>query len=437
MPAITVLNLRQFAPGVHANIIEAFTVPNADDVLIDAGIKTRFILANFMGQTFVETNGYRTLTENLYYTPERLVQVFGISYAKAVECAGNPVKTADLVYGNRMGNTKYGDGWKYRGGGLIDLTGSDNYKELADKTGIDIWNHPDLIRDPQTALLIAAQCFNDLGAVEAAANDDERLVTFRINGGYNAEAQRRSATRRAYEIFKEVPVSTPYKASSSSYGFLPHFENVSDEPPDSYEETPAVAVSARVPLTMEQAKLLQNHLKEKNYSPGEIDGNIDGPSTVGAVAELQKQQGIPVTGVVDDVTEDAIQNASPKVVSEDRASETAGSLRSKGSATIHAADNINLAAHGVSAAGVGTLGVGASGIFAAVNNQADQVKKITDHVPGLSEKFAVFVTGHISIVAVIAFGVGLLYLATRLYENNRVVISERIRKSRSGEDMSH
>lgn len=441
MPAFTEQKLKRFARNISPQILHAFLVPNADDVLIEAGITSALILQHFMGQMFVESGGFTTLSENLNYSAARLPLVFGKAKfpnaSIAAQYAGNPVKLANYVYGGRMGNKNLGDGWKYRGGGLIQLTGSDNYRALARKLGIDIWNHPDIVRDPQTALQIAAQFFKVSGAASAAAEDNVKRVTLLVNGGYNGELDREAETNRAAEIFIDDPDQSGNVHSTSPDGLLGDFENVPETPVSVDTDTPQAPVVAPVPMTMEQAKQLQQTLKDRNYSPGDVNGNIHNPSTVGAISTLQKQQGLPVTGVVDDVTEDAIQDAPNKVVSEDRANENADTLRGKGSQTIVAADNINLATHGISVGGLGSLGVGAGSLIAAAGDQADQITQITDHVPGLSEKLAVYITGHLGLVGLIVLGVGLLYIASRIYKNNRYVINERVRKAQTGEDMSH
>lgn len=433
MPVFTEARLKKFAPNIHPDIMQAFLIFNADDLLIEAGMTSALIIQHFMGQTFEESAGYTTMTENLHYSAARLMQVFGHtkfpSLANAELYAGNPVKTANFVYGNRLGNKAPGDGWKYRGGGLIDTTGKSNYANMAKKTGLDLVNHPDLIRDPSTALQIACQMFKALGAIEAASNDDGNLVTLRVNGGYNGAEARQDATDRASEIFTDAPIS-----SQSTLGFVSSFADDAPTPGDGYGPSSG---PASVPMTHLQAKQLQQHLKDKNYSPGEIDGNITSPSTVGAISELQKQQGLQVTGVVDDDTEDAIQDAPSKVVSEDRANETSDTLRSKGSDTIAAADSIHSATHGISVGGISAVGFGGASVLSSLNSQADQFKSITDHVPGLSEKFGLYISSHLGMLILIVAGIGLLFLANKLYAANATVVSERVRKSRTGEDMSH
>jgi putative chitinase len=429
MAAITEARMREFAPHAHTDIVKALLLYNADDILISGGIVSALILSHFMAQCYVETAGFSTLTENLHYTAARLRQEWPkkfLTLAQAQTVAGDPVKTADEVYGGRMGNNRLGDGYKYRGGGLLDMTGKNNYTNATKKTGIDLVGNPDLARDPTTALRVAVSVWKALGCNEPASRDNGEEVTQLVNGGQNGASERALATDKASAIFLDDPVP-----SHTAVGFL-------SSPSDDADQIAAPPLpAAPVPMTTLQAKQLQQQLKDKSYSPGEIDGNILGPSTVGSIAELQKQQGLPVTGVVDDATEDAIQDAPPKVVSLDRAMETAASLRAKGSDTIRAADASKGSANGVLATGVSLVAVSGGSIISSINDQADAIKQVTDHVPGLSDKLSDFITMHWQLFVLIVFGGILLYLAKTLHTSANKVISERVRKSASGEDMSH
>lgn len=103
--------------------------------LTASGITTPKRIAMFVGQCAVESGGFTRLEENLHYTAERLCVVFPSHFtpAFAAECAENPEAIANVVYANRMGNgdVASGDGYLYRGRGLIQVTGKASYTALA------------------------------------------------------------------------------------------------------------------------------------------------------------------------------------------------------------------------------------------------------------------------------------------------------------------
>lgn len=93
--------------------------------------KTTEECAHFIGQTAHESGNFYILEENLNYSAKRLLEVFPKYFTtkNVAEYANNPIKIANRVYANRMGNGDElsGDGWKFRGRGLIQLTGKNNY----------------------------------------------------------------------------------------------------------------------------------------------------------------------------------------------------------------------------------------------------------------------------------------------------------------------
>lgn len=425
MSALTVENIREFAPNIHSSILVGLTIDNSDEILLSGGIDTAMKLAHFMGQCFVETGGFKTLTENLNYSADRLIAVWPskFNHDNADTYAHNSEMIANYTYGGRMGNNKNGDGYKYRGGGLLDMTGKSNYLAMTKKTKIDLVNNPDMARNPSTCLKVAVAIWQALGCNGPAEDDNGDRVTRLVNGGMTGAEDRANATDRAKDIFQDAPTSaTPlglFSATETHFGSL---------------ATPLK--TSLVPLTPRQAQALQAKLKDKNYAPGDLDGNINNPSTVGAIAALQKQHNLPVTGEVDDETEDTIENASPKLVSIDRANETAKTLSAKGSVTIDAATDASNITHGVTASGVGIAGASLTAIVSSIKDQVDVVKTTTDVVPGLTEKVTSFVTDHIPLFAMLLLGFILVYLAKQLYSSHNVIIAERVRKSASGEDMS-
>lgn len=158
--------------------------------LKQAGITSPAEIAMFLAQTDVESGGFTSLSENLNYSPGRLFSVFGkahfASESDAQEVAkGGPEAIANRVYGNRMGNSAADDGYKYRGRGIIQLTGKANYAKYGKMIGVDLINKPDLAADQDTAIKLAIAFWKDHKASGPAQQGDVKSVTYAINGGYN------------------------------------------------------------------------------------------------------------------------------------------------------------------------------------------------------------------------------------------------------------
>ncbi len=99
-----------------------------------------------------------------------------------------------------LGNTQKGDGYKYRGRGLIHLTGRANYEYYGKKLGLDLINNPDLAMDPDNALKIGVQFWHDRKLNEVADQDDIEAITKAINGGYNGLSDRKIWLRRTKKL---------------------------------------------------------------------------------------------------------------------------------------------------------------------------------------------------------------------------------------------
>lgn len=153
-----------------------------DDGTFSAGLKTE--LPDFLGNILHESNMLTRLEENLYYTrPERLMQVWPKRFptlALAKQYVRSPQKLADYVYGNRLGNIN-GDGWTYRGSGLIMVTGLYNFQLVEDVTGLPVVAHPDMLRSPDTALEVAIAWWEAKVPDEAVGN--RVRVRRAVNGG--------------------------------------------------------------------------------------------------------------------------------------------------------------------------------------------------------------------------------------------------------------
>lgn len=99
-----------------------------------------------------------------------------------------------------LGNTVAGDGSKYRGRGLIQITGRANYAACGEALGIDLINHPELLEQPQYACLSAAWFWATKGLNTLADAGEFNTITRRINGGLNGLADRLKLWAKAREV---------------------------------------------------------------------------------------------------------------------------------------------------------------------------------------------------------------------------------------------
>jgi putative chitinase len=191
----------QIAPRARASYREAFAHV---DVLAAAGLLDSLRRAShFLAQVCHETGGLVVLTESLTYRAERLLQVWPRrfeSLAHAQEYAGKPEKLANFVYGSRMGNRDPGDGWRFRGRGLLQVTGRDNYTRIGAALGLDLVGHPYLAASPEHALAVAVAVWQQAGCTPLADKDDLVGIRRRINGGTNGLADCRTWLMQARKV---------------------------------------------------------------------------------------------------------------------------------------------------------------------------------------------------------------------------------------------
>ncbi|MEI0479110.1 glycoside hydrolase family 19 protein [Brachyspira pulli] len=161
--------------------------------------------AMFLAQTTHESNDYKRLEESFNYRPERLFEVFrkrvgSLENAKKL-CNEGAKSIADFVYGGRLGNAQ-DEGYKYRGRGIIQLTGKNNYEYYGKKINIDLVNNPDLAKEPNEAIEIALLFWKEKGCGMFAKMGDVKTVTKLINGGYNGLADRQKRFDSILKILK-------------------------------------------------------------------------------------------------------------------------------------------------------------------------------------------------------------------------------------------
>ena len=160
--------------------------------------------AHFFAQTAHESGNFKAFSENLNYSADGLLKIFGkyFNATTAAEYARKQEKIANRVYANRMGNgtEESGDGWKYRGRGALQLTGKDNYKAFADYLKKpEIMENPDLVANEyafESAMFFFEK--NKLWAIcDKGVNDAAILeLTKRINGGTHGLDDRKDKTKK-------------------------------------------------------------------------------------------------------------------------------------------------------------------------------------------------------------------------------------------------
>jgi len=118
--------------------------------------------SGLVAQCRVESSNFTRLEENLFYTTaERIKQIFPsrvLNMGQAATLVRNPQALANCVYAGRRGNgtEASGDGWRFRGRGLIQLTGRSGYSDAGTELGFDYLGHPELVAEPSHACLTAA-----------------------------------------------------------------------------------------------------------------------------------------------------------------------------------------------------------------------------------------------------------------------------------------
>ncbi len=223
-------------------------------------ITTRLRIAHFLGQTCEESAGYRTTEE----------------FASGEEYEGR----ADL------GNVKDGDGPRFKGRGLLQLTGRANYAEYGKALGVDLENQPQLAAEPTLSLRIACEYWKRHKINDACDRDDIIAVTRLVNGGTNGLADRRtytSAAKTAVARLEGVQLSGAPSGSEAR--------------PVLHRGSKGDAVAA-----------LQNQLRALGFTLA-VDGDF-GPGTEVAVTRFQSEHALAADAIVGPQTWAALDAAA-------------------------------------------------------------------------------------------------------------------------------
>ncbi|HEX3232861.1 MAG TPA: hypothetical protein VHR41_01605 [Gemmatimonadales bacterium] len=203
---ITEVQLQRFLPSLKTGPMWT-TALNA--AMSRFEINSRERAAAFLAQVAHESAEFQHLHENLSYRATRLMAVWPrrfptLDAARPFE--RQPERLASFVYANRLGNgdAASGDGWRFRGRGLLQITGRGNYRSCGQALNLPLETQPELLESAEPAALAAAQFWQSRGLNQLADdrnddNDDEDFVAISvvINGGRAGLPARRAYWARA------------------------------------------------------------------------------------------------------------------------------------------------------------------------------------------------------------------------------------------------
>ena len=276
----------RIASHARENYLEA--ISQGGPLFEQHDITTPLRMAHFLAQALHETGGFTILRENMNYSAPRLVEIFGVNrhsaavtVSEAAGLAGQPEAIAERVYGlgnprkaRELGNTQPGDGFRYRGNGVLQTTGRANHRRMGAACGLDLEGSPELAIAPAHALKPALHEWTENKLNLLADKNDIRTITLRINGGFTGLSEREAWLNRAWSALRTD--SQPAEAWEAS------------------DEDDAV-------------KQLQGALNDLGADPRlDVDGRY-GPATRQAVRVFQAAAGILADGIAGPVTMAAIK----------------------------------------------------------------------------------------------------------------------------------
>lgn len=222
------ITLEQFSAMIPTNREPEAWYKEVVDMFRKYDIITPNRIAGFMAQCSHESRDFTALEENLNYSESALNRVFGRYFGpgkrNAAEYARNPEKIANYVYQDEfrskrgaLGNTRPGDGWRFRGRGIKQLTGRNNYEAFGRSVGMTAEEAAEYVATKKGALESACWFWATNNIDRYADTDDIVGMSKRINGGTIGLSDRKARYSRAKAILGGETVSAaPRKKSSTS-----------------------------------------------------------------------------------------------------------------------------------------------------------------------------------------------------------------------------
>jgi len=182
-------------------------------VLPESQITSIRRVSAFMAQCSYESANFTRIEENMNYSWQRLRKIFPRYFPTdsiAQQYHRDPERIANRVYDdrlrtNKLGNTEPGDGWRFRGRGIIQLTGRDNYQAFALSTGLSLEQTVNFVATPAGAVKSAAWFWNSRNINTPADAGDIDAVSVLVNGGKIGLQERRKLYHRIQKILTAGP----------------------------------------------------------------------------------------------------------------------------------------------------------------------------------------------------------------------------------------
>ncbi len=277
------ITLEQFSAMIPKNREPEAWYENVVDMFKKYDITTTNRIAGFMAQCAHESADFTALEENLNYSDKALVSVFGRYFGPgkrdAKEYARNPEKIANYVYQDEfrskqgaMGNVNDGDGWRFRGRGIKQLTGRNNYTAFGKSVGMSAEKAAEYIATPKGALESACWFWATNNIDRFADADDIVGMSKKINGGTIGLEDRKARYARAKAVLGGAAVSAPQKTGAA----------------------PTKAAPAR---TLRRGMKGDDVARMQKALGVAADGDF-GPGTLTVVKKWQRANGLEADGIV-------------------------------------------------------------------------------------------------------------------------------------------
>ena len=210
---------------LHGNSDAAAWADAALEILPKYEITTANRIAGFFAQCGHESMNFTVLSENLNYRAETLEKLFSKYFSKAgrnaADYAKQPEKIANVIYANRMGNgdTASGEGFKFRGRGIVQLTGKDNYTAFGKSVGMTAEQVIDYVTTKKGALESACWYWNSRNINAACDANDITKMSKLVNGGTIGLDDRKKHYEQALAVLGGA-VPAPITNAASIAGVL-------------------------------------------------------------------------------------------------------------------------------------------------------------------------------------------------------------------------